>query len=82
MIKTFSTAGKGDITKKAGTLKVVLDTAEEVEVTYEFDNDFDEITFWYDENYNDVITGSDLKSMRKYIKEVLWKVINCTWKPE
>ena len=80
MIKTFATAGKGDITKKSGTLKVTLDTSEEVEVTYEFDDVFDEVTFWFDEKYQDVMTQSDFKDMRQYIQNVLWKVIDGTWK--
>lgn len=80
MIKIFATAGKGDITKKSGTLKVTLDTSEEVEVTYEFDAAFDEVTFWFDEKYQDVMTQSDFKDMRQYIQNVLWKVIDGTWK--
>jgi len=80
MIKTFATAGKGDITKKSGTLKVTLDNDEAVEVTYEFDENFDEVTFWFDEKYSNEITQSDLKGMRMYIQDVLWKVIDGTWK--
>lgn len=82
MIKTFATAGKGDITKKSGTLKVTLDTSEAIEVTYEFDDNYDDVTFWFDEKYNDNITQPDLKGMRQYIQNVLWKVIDGTWKPE
>ena len=80
MIKTFATASKGDITKKLGTLKVTLDNDEAVEVTYEFDENFDEVTFWFDEKYSNEITQSDLKGMRQYIQNVLWKVIDGTWK--
>jgi len=80
MIKTFATAGKGDITKKSGTLKVTLDNDEAVEVTYEFDENFDDVTFWFDEKYSNEITQSDLKGMRMYIQDVLWKVIDGTWK--
>ena len=80
MIKTFATAGKGDITKKSGTLKVTLDNDEAVEVTYEFDENFDEVTFWFDDKYSNEITQSDLKGMRQYIQDVLWKVIDGTWK--
>lgn len=82
MIKTFATACKGDITKKSGTLKVTLDTSEAIEVTYEFDDNYEAVTFWFDEQYHDNITQSDLKGMHMYIQDVLWKVIDGTWKTD